>query len=359
MRYVPSNCLRPGQKLATDLKFNDNRIFLRNEVILTDKLIGRIRSIGFQGLYIDDDISKDLTVANIVSDELMHKAKTEIKSLFLVAEKPWQNKKAVVHLRTIRSVINEMVDEIQRNRKTMINIVDLRTFDDYTFSHSLNVAVLSVVVGTVMKLDRQALQDLAMGSLIHDIGKIFIDKNIINKNGKLTPEEYDEVKQHSQKGYDYLLKTYNGLSDNAMKAVLEHHEQYSGEGYPNGLAGENIHLFGRIICVADVYDALTSDRPYRRAMLPSDAVEYIMGGFNRMFDPTVVNAFIKKVAPYPVGTVVRLSNGLEGVVVENFEGAGMRPRVQILEDGKQTKDYIDLKNDKDTLNLIVKEVIKM
>jgi hypothetical protein len=88
MRYIPSNCLRPGQKLAMDLKFNDNRIFLRNEVILTDKLIGRIRSIGFQGLYIDDDISKDLTVANIVSDELMYKAKTEIKSLFLVAEKP-------------------------------------------------------------------------------------------------------------------------------------------------------------------------------------------------------------------------------------------------------------------------------
>lgn len=359
MRYVPSNCLRPGQKLATDVKFNDNRIFLKSQVILTERLIARIKNIGFQGLYIDDDISKDLTVANIVSDELMYKAKTEIKSLFLVAETPWKNQKVIMHLRTIRSVINEMVDEILRNRKTMINVVDLRTFDDYTFSHSLNVAVLSVVVGTVMKMERHLLQELAMGSLIHDIGKIFIDKNIINKNGKLTPEEYEQVKQHSQKGYDYLLKTYNGLSDNSLMAVLEHHEQYNGEGYPNGLVGDNIHLFGRIICVADVYDALTSDRPYRRAMLPSDGIEYIMGGFGRMFDPQIVDAFIRKVAPYPVGTIVKLSNGVTGIVVENFENAGMRPRIQILEDGKTTKDYIDLKNDRNTFNLTVQDVVKL
>lgn len=357
MRFVPSGCLSPGQILATDLKMYDNRIFLRTGVVLSDRLIGRIRRIGFQGAYIDDDISKDLVVANIVSDELMYKAKDEIRTLFIDTERE-RKKKMPAHLKTIRSVIGDIVDEILNNRKVMVNIVDLRTYDDYTFCHCLNVAILSVVLGVVMKLDRTALQDLAMGAMVHDIGKIFIEKKILNKNGKLTKEEYEIVKGHVQKGFDYLSQK-GDLTESAMKTVLDHHERFSGGGYPNGLCGEDIHIFGRISAVSDVYDALTSNRPYREAMLPSNAVEYIMGGFGNMFDPAVVEAFIQKVAPYPVGTCIELSNGVKGIVAENYESAGMRPKVQVIAGGKATKEYIDLKNNMSTLNITVQKVLNL
>ncbi len=359
MRYVPSGCLSPGQKIAVDLKMCDDRVFIRNGMVLNGKMIERLRTIGFQGVYIDDEISKDLKVANIVSDELMYKAKDEIRSFFIdTGTGKSRKKKAPAHLKTIRLVIGDMVDEILQNRKVMVNIVDLRTYDDYTFCHCLNVAILSVVLGTVMKLDRTALQELAMGAMVHDIGKIFIDKSILNKKGKLTGEEYEIVKGHVQRGFDYLSQK-NDLTENAMKTVLEHHEKYDGSGYPNGLRGKDIHIFGRISAVSDVYDALVSNRPYRGAMLPSDAVEYIMSGFGNMFDPVVVKAFIQKVAPYPVGTCVLLSNGVQGIVTENFESAGMRPRVQVIAGGKATKEYIDLKNDMSTLNITVQKVLNL
>ena len=346
MRYVPSRCLSPGQKLAKDLKMYDNKIFIRSGMELSERSIKRLRLLGFQGAYINDNLSKDLKVVNIVRDDLMYKAKDEVRSLYMSTEyaQRLHKKRVPVHLKTIGSVIEDMVDEILKNRKVMINVVDLRTYDDYTFSHCLNVAFLSVVLGTVMKLSRKALQELALGAMVHDIGKIFIDKNILNKKGKLTEEEYEIVKGHVQKGFDYL-NPKGDLTESAMKTVLQHHEKYGGGGYPNGLSGNDIHIFGRISALTDVYDALTSNRPYREAMLPSDAVEYIMSGFGNMFDPDVVEAFIQKVAPYPVGTCVELSNGVKGIVAENYENAGMRPKVQMIVNGKAVKEYIDLKND--------------
>jgi HD-GYP domain-containing protein (c-di-GMP phosphodiesterase class II) len=238
----------------------------------------------------------------------------------------------------------------------MVNIIDIRTFDNYTFSHSLNVAVLSVVIGTALKLDRRQLRDIAMGALIHDIGKVFIDKKILNKPGKLTSGELNEIRKHCQEGYDYI-KSNCLIPEDAMKAILTHHEQFDGNGYPSSLKRDEIHYFGRIISVADVYDALTSDRPYRSALLPSDAVEYIMSGYGSMFDPKVVTAFIRKVAPFPIGTCVRLSNGITGIVVENYESYGLRPKIRVIEAEKPTDEIIDLAHDNTTLNLTVQQVL--
>ncbi len=344
MRYVAQNCLRPGQKLAFDLKMNDNRIFLRKGVILTRAIIDRIKTIGFQGAYIDDDISQDLVIANVISEELVAKAKSDIKNWFLEVEAGDKNA-AGRTMHTIRDAIQDMVEQIQHNSRTMVNIVDLRTFDDYTYSHCLNVGVISAVIGTVMGLNKKSLQELATSSLVHDIGKVFIAKEIINKPATLDEEEYTEMKKHVEKGYQYL-RQYNRLAPAAMSGVLEHHERYSGQGYPKGLRGNDISLFGRIIALSDVYDALISDRPYRRALLPSNAVEYIMSGYGKDFDPVVVEAFIKKVAPYPVGTCVSLSNGLSAIVVGNNEGFGLRPLVRVIEDGKPTQEFMDLSADK-------------
>jgi len=357
MRYIPANCLRPGHILASDLVMEGRKVMLRKGVALNSVLIHRIEQLGFQGVYILDDLSRDLEVANVISDTLKYKAKADVQSLFISI----QNKtvsRANSQLDMISKVINDIVDEILYNRKLMVNVVDLRTFDDYTFSHSVNVAVLSVVMGTVLGLTRPRLNELAMGALIHDIGKIFIDRKVINKPGRLNAEEFAEMKKHSEKGYDYL-KAHSQINEQALKVVLLHHEQFNGNGYPFGLSGEGIDFFARIVCVADVYDALTSDRPYRKAMLPSDAMEYIMGGFGTMFDPKVVKAFTRKVAPFPIGTCVKLSNGLVGIVVQNYELSCLRPKIRIIADGKPTEDYLDLTADMSTLNVTIKEIVQL
>jgi HD-GYP domain-containing protein (c-di-GMP phosphodiesterase class II) len=357
MRYIPSNCLRPGQILASDLVMEGRKVMLRKGVQLNSLLISRIEQLGFQGVYIIDDLSRDLEVANVISDTLKYKAKADVQSLYISIQNKTESR-AHNQLDLISRVISDIVDEILYNRKLMVNVVDLRTFDDYTFSHSVNVAVLSVVMGTVLGLNRTRLNELAMGALIHDIGKVFIDRRIINKAGRLTPEEFTEMKKHSEKGYNYL-RAHSQVSEQSLKAVLLHHEQYNGNGYPFGFSGEQIDFFGRIVCVADVYDALTSDRPYRRAMLPSDAMEYVMGGYGTMFDPKVVKAFTRKVAPYPIGTCVKLSNGLIGIVVQNYELSCLRPRLRLIVDNKPTEDYLDLTTDNNTLNVTIREIIQL
>lgn len=355
MRFIPSNCLKPGQILGSDLIFDKHRVLLRQGVALTTPLINKIRLLGFQGIYVDDDLSRHLQIQTVVSDDLRYRAQSEVRSLFVTVEtsKPYT---VDSHIRAMNSMITNIVDEILANKNVMVNVIDIRAYDDYTYSHSINVAILSVVLGAVLGMDKHMLNDLAMGALMHDVGKLFVDKRIINKASKLTPEELEEARRHSLAGYNYLCSN-NMIPEESKMAVLMHHEQYSGNGYPSGLAENDIHLFGRVVCVADVYDALVSDRPYRRAMLPSDAIEYIMSGYGSMFDPMIVDAFIKKVAAYPVGTTVRLSNGDIGIVVENYESACLRPKIKRIEGGQAVEEYIDLAHDTSKLNLTIQEII--
>lgn len=357
MRFVPANCLRTGQVLASDLVLNKNRILIGKNVRLSAALIESINAYGFQGVYIDDEISEDLRIANVISDELKTKAKREVRTMFASIEAP-TGKRGVRNIETLKDVVTNIVEEVIYNRQAIVNVVDIRSYDDYTYSHSLNVAVIASVLGGVLNLGRKELNELVTGALVHDVGKVFIDKHIINKVSRLTNDELDEVRRHSRLGYDYIL-TNNNIAEASKIAVLTHHERFDGYGYPAGLKGTDIPLFGRIICVADVYDALVSDRPYRRAMLPSDAMEYIMSGYGTMFDPDIVDAFTKRIAPYPVGTCVRLSSGVVGIVVGNYEHSRLRPIIRVIKCGALTSTYIDLAEDHSTLNTTIVEIVNL
>ena len=357
MRYVPTMHLRPGYKLATDLIFSKGHVLLRKGKTLTPALIRKILFLGYQGLYIEDELSDGLEITDVISNDLKVRTRNELQMLFYNVENNITSN-VKKHISNVRLLAKDIVDEILSNHHAIINIIDLRNFDDYTYCHSLNVTVLSVVLATALELDRGTVYELAIGALIHDTGKMFIEKKILNKPDKLTPKEFEEIKKHSMLGYQYLCSDPN-IPENSRLAILHHHEQYNGNGYPNGFSGEKIHLFGRIISVADVYDALTSDRPYRKAMLPSDAIEYIMGGYNTMFDPAVVKMLTKKVAPYPVGTCIRLSTGETAIVVKNYESTSMRPMVKLIVDNKPSSKCIDLAHDRSTFNITVKEIINL
>ncbi|NSW89854.1 MAG: HD-GYP domain-containing protein, partial [Firmicutes bacterium] len=242
----------------------------------------------------------------------------------------------------------------------LVNIIDLKSYDDYTYSHSVNVTILSLSIGAVIGLSKNILFKLGMAALLHDIGKVFIPKEILNKNGRLNESEFEIVKTHPYKGYQ-ILKENNSFSYYSSIGVLHHHEKYNGTGYPFELVGSEISLLGRIITVADVYDALTSDRPYRKAMFPSEAIEYIMGGGGTLFDSEIVKFFTKIVVPYPVGTSVLLSNNTTGIVVKNYSDCCMRPIIKVVKHGDTlvTPYYIDLKNDPNTRGIVISGIVDM
>jgi HD-GYP domain-containing protein (c-di-GMP phosphodiesterase class II) len=315
--------------LGDNLYGNNGELLLSRGVELSREYIEAIKRLNYNGLYVDDDISRDVYVTNVINEKIRARTVKGIKDIFIHADE--NRTKIKKNLEETHRQIENIVDEILGNRHMMVNMVDMKVFDDYTYYHCVNVAVLAIALGVAMSLKRSTLCDLGFAAVLHDIGKVFIDKEILNKNGRLTSEEFDKIKLHSSLGCEYIKKEYN-LPDTSYKGILEHHEKFGGGGYPNNKEENNISLFGRILAVADVYDALTSDRPYRKAMLPSEAMEYVMGSAITHFDPQIVATFVRKIAPYPVGTIVRLSNNSTGIVMENYEEFCLRPRLKIFEE---------------------------
>lgn len=345
MRYVTLRNLKHGDINARDILTYDHRFLLSKGEIITERKIQRLSAMGYNGIFITDEISKDLEIPEVVSDNLRVKAVETVRTFFddvLFERTKDQAKK----LWDIRSIVNGMVTDILENNEVVVDLVSLKQFDNYTFTHSVNVAILAIVIGTSMNLNQYMLTELGLAAILHDIGKIFVDKSILNKPDSLTPNEYDHIKKHPEFGWVYLKKD-SMFSFDVEQGVLMHHERYNGTGYPNGVAGEDISLYARIIAVADVYDAMTSDRPYKTSVLPSDAMKVITDGSGKLFDPMVVKTFAGKVSPYPTGTIVKLSNGEKGIVVENTVNESVWPKVRIIENDKLTDKYIDFMTDTD------------
>ena len=349
MRFVATSCLREGMRLARPLYRNLDTL-LASGVVLNERYIASSQRCGFPGVYIDDDLSADIEVNTMISDELRRSTTKSLSKIIDMAATGSHSSK----MPDISSQVESIVDELFTNKDVMVNILDLSSYDDYTCSHSLNVAILSIVLAMGMGFPRSETVGIGGGALLHDIGKVFVSKSILQKNGPLTNEEFDLVKKHPRDGYNYITKRYN-IPLRHCDTILDHHEKYDGSGYPNGKKGTDISIFGRICAVADVYDALVSKRPYRDALPPCECVEYIMGGTGTLFDPKVVDVFTQHIAPYPVGTSVKLSNGWTGLVVENYISYSLRPKIRIYEqNGERVTPFeISLKDDFQYLSVTI------
>jgi len=289
----------------------------------------------------------------VINDELRVEAIGSIKKMFDVFGKSGEagTSMTTAHLavKEVDLVVDRLIEALSDETYSLVHIEGLRSYDEYTYHHSLSVAVLAIAIGQSIGFSDKELRLLGRAAMMHDIGKVNTPLELINKPGKLTDSEFKTVKNHASDGYKYLALEEVG-DENFRKAVLCHHERLDGSGYPNKLSGDDIPFMSRIIAVADVYDAVTSYRSYRKPMSPSDAMELVMSEVGRAFDYNVVIAFIKKIDFYPLNTCVELSNGKLGVVIDNSHT--LRPILRMLESG----DIVDLMN-MNNLRLIITGIV--
>ena len=312
MRYIRIEEAEPGMLLAKGVFDEYSRMLIAKKRPITAEYIEKLKERGYLGFYIEDEFSKGIEIEETISVELRNRGAEALRKKDIDAS---------------LQVAKDVVKQILASDSITLDMVDLRTFDDYTYRHSVNVAVLSTIIGMGLGLKREELIDLCVGAMFHDMGKLMIDPEVLNKPGRLTKEEFKLIKMHPQLSVELLAERWN-VSLEAKKAILAHDENEDGSGYPRGLQSEKIPLYAKIIHVADVYDALTSKRPYKDPNTPSEATEYLMGGCDILFNRQVVTTFLKCVPVYPKGVLVKLSDGREGLVYENTSNP-LRPKIRL------------------------------
>mgnify|MGYP000980440656 CR=1 FL=1 len=308
MQIVRANELKPGMRLARTVYGTKGQMLLSAGTILNRTYIRRLIALGFPAVYIGDP-TEAYSFTEPISENTRIKAINVLKDSFADA-----NIGGTLKLEPVSKMVYTMIDEITLNKDVAVHLADIRSHSDYTFGHSVNVCVLAIMMGNAIRLNELQLSELAMGAMLHDVGKILIPDSILLKATQLNAVEWKEMKRHSRYGFD-ILRLKPEFSVQGAHVAYQHHERINGSGYPRGLKGEEIHLYARLVAIADTYDAMTADRVYRKGVTPNQALKTIHGLKDKQFDTLLVDAFLDSVYPYPAGSKIELDTGEVGIVV--------------------------------------------
>ncbi len=327
----------------------------------TEEAIKRIRSRGIKKLYYTKGKGKgDIGNKNpMISEETQREAVEVVDELVKTVKLGRRPDIAAA-----RRVVDRFFQEMSSKETAVINLMIIKNYDDYTYTHSINVGILSMFLAKKMGYSGQIVKEVGLGGFLHDLGKVRVPPEIVNKRGKLTEEEFRIMKKHPQYGF-FMIKDDKTVSSHVKRIVLLHHERYDGKGYPLGLKGSDIGRFPQIVSVCDIYDALTTERPYKKAFSVNDSLIYIMRKSGEALDPIVAQRFIYEISRmfnigsfYPVGTFVILNTGEKAKVVDKKDEYTMSPIVSVIENSRGLPVRIPFEVDlsKDTSRFIVRTI---
>ena len=330
MIYIPLSMAYPGMTLAESVSAPSGLYsLLQRGESLSYNYINRLSACNIEGIYVEMAGTEGIEPKTLISQRVKQEMSNELRSIYINHYNcPSISKSAIS---STQLLAGKIVNNILDCEEHLLDMMEIKSYDNYTYSHSLNVGILTALLASEIGITRSRLEDVTLCALMHDIGKLDVPIEIINKNGAVTSDEFEVIKTHPTKGVNRMRKCY-GLSSEVLPGILSHHEKCDGSGYPSGYSGTQIPLFGRILAVADVYDALTSKRSYRKAWHPKEALEYILKGSGSQFDASLVQIFSHLISVYPTGTLVKLSDDSIAVVVKNYAEDLSRPRVRLLED---------------------------
>lgn len=324
MKYVSCKDLQPGMCIARPIYGDDGQVLLNSGVILNENHIARMYGNGIPGAFILTDHDEDEAVPEVVTQRTRQNVISHVKQVFESIELG-----KTFDMQELSASVTAIIDEITANPNVLINLTDIRTFDGSIFAHCVNVCILSIIIGVKFNLNELELRELAIGAILHDIGKISIPTQVLQKRGPLTRSEFDLVKRHTVNGR-HILRNNHGIPLLSAHIAYQHHEQPNGKGYPRELLDEQIYLYAKIVAVADAYDAMTSARVYRQGMMPFQALRVIRQLREIQFNAAAADYLLSTVAPYPIGSRVLLSNAEIGVVVDVNTVDRERPVVRLL-----------------------------
>jgi HD-GYP domain-containing protein (c-di-GMP phosphodiesterase class II) len=341
-----------GLRLAKDVLSADPKRLpiLRANATLTDRYRQSLEAMGLRSIWVHDDLSDGVEPVELLSPDVRQSTARTVSDALHDARRAFSRGERLGEdvLGSLQDVVQRIADSVARNAGASVVLSDLAAADAYTHQHSVDVCALGLLLARTSFLREGWIDDrgqrrfdgldrrlhlFGLGLLLHDVGKLDVPPAILNKPGALTPEETAIMREHPEAGAQLLS---HGTYSPVVRAVVrEHHERWDGGGYPRGLTGREIHQLARLAAVADVYDAVTSERPYQPARSERVGYDVILGGAGSAFEPAVVRIFAEVVSPYPVGTEVRLTDGTSGVVVDAERP--LAPRVRF-PDGERVVD---------------------
>ncbi|HEX3022150.1 MAG TPA: HD-GYP domain-containing protein [Lachnospiraceae bacterium] len=347
MRLISTAQVKPDMVLARPI-YNGGCLILGYGATNLERYAHNLKRLGIDYIYVEDKASEGIDIPDPISVKTRLECKETLRRTFedFVS-------KGKLEVEQIHSSIETVINEILENQDVLIGLSDISSADEYTFAHSVSTTVYALLLARKLGYSKEMMDKLAIGTILHDIGKVYIDKDVIYKQGRLTEGEYEYVKNHTIFGY-HALKKCRLISELSRIVSLTHHENMDGTGYPNGIMGKELHEFSRIVAIADVYDALTSSRCYRKRWTNQKAIEYLMKWSGTKFDTNLVGLFIQQVAVYQNGTMVKLSDGREAIVKDQNLGVPLRPIIRIIKDrhGRDCESYdVDLMKELNTVIL--------
>jgi HD-GYP domain-containing protein (c-di-GMP phosphodiesterase class II) len=269
----------------------------------------------------------------------------------------------VFEVEPLQRLVSSLLDTLFKDPAAVLGLTAIKSHDEYTLNHSINVCILAVSLGASLGLDAESLKSLGLSALLYDLGKVRIPEEILNKEGPLTADEWQVVKSHATEGAD-LLKRIQLVDQMPMVVAYEHHQRHDLQGYPPPAGPHEQHLFSKIVALCDAYDAMTTRRPFRREIRPDKALAVLMQGRAKAYDPSITKALVAMLGIYPMGAVVRLSDGSTGVVFRVNKDDLLRPRVKRVIDANgrwllepQTVDLRLIDPQTGTYDLTIEEVV--